>query len=254
MEKAKKKPDPIYDGWFHAYIQEVIPTEKDHRVCVYLPDCKVAVITKMHNIEIHPQFVPIPHADDEVQYVLHDKRSVEQWARDYYSGKGRLHRIVRFKFYAGDDEHGLRNIERVKESFDKFFKTEMQYQLVDRVAEIHHLDGTIENKIVKDAVVEVDSGFEAFRNWFWKDRNFEGVVVLEPNNWNDRLLADVVERFAARLTKYGKYKNYTLSEELKPDYVQEMKEREQRYQEWLAGRDERIKARRAQKEAEEKSA
>lgn len=248
-EKAKKKPDPAYDGWYPAFIQEVIATEKDHRVCVYFPDCQVAVITKMHNVKVHPQFKPITFQEDEIDYVLANGKTVEDWARDYYSGKGGIVRPVKFKFLIEGN-----NLERYSREFEDFFKTPMVYQIEDRVTTIENDDGEPIETTVQDAVVTFNCGFESFRKWFWERRVFERVVVLEPRAWNDRLLARFVERFAHRLSKYGRTHNYTLTSTLKPEYVEEMKEREANYQRWLAEHEERVKARETQKESKDKPA
>ena len=130
----------------------------------------------------------------------------------------------------------------------------MEYELVDRLTVRELYDGTTEEVTVQDAVVKVDCGFEAFRKWYWEYRVFERVVVLEPKGWNDRLLATFVERFANRLTKYGRTHNYHLTSELKPEYVEEMRQREADYERWAAERREHLKAEKERKAAEDKPA
>ena len=105
----------------------------------------------------------------------------------------------------------------------------MQYELVDREVEVKHLDGTIELRNVQDAYVNVECCFNAFKKWYWESGAFENVVVIEPSNWNDRLLEEITEKFAKRLTKYGERCNYELITTMKPEYEEERRQRREEF-------------------------
>ena len=224
-ERDRKKNKPIYPGYYAGYVYEVTQTAKSTKVCIYMPDYKNAVITNANNVVLNDQYSPFPPIEEPV-FELRGPRTIDEWYTSYFKGQaGHRKTTVTFKFCAGLN---LEAIPEMKAKFEAFFKeNEMKYTLQERQIKRTYLDGREDFISVQDAVVQVECCYGAFEKWYWESRAFEKVVVLEPADWNDRLLSRIIERFARRLTKYGTRFDYELGMRPKPEFEQLLKEREE---------------------------
>lgn len=229
----------IYEGYYAGYVYEVSQTSKSTKVCIYLPDYQNAIITNINNVVLNDLYNPFP-ADTDPSFELKRSRfTIGEWYVNHFKGKGRsFNTKVKFKFCIGLQSETLSDL---KPKFEEFFKIdEMQYTLQDRHVKREYLDGKEDDIVVQDAVVEVECCYEDFEKWYWESGAFKGLVVLEPAEWNDRLLNSIVERFAKRLTKYGTKYDYTLTKKMKPEYEEEQKRREEFYLKWKVEREQRL--------------
>ena len=245
-ERDRKRVKPIYPGSYAGYVYEVTQTAKSTKVCIYMPDYKNAVITNANNVVLNDQYSPFPPIEEPV-FELRGPRTIDEWYTSYFKGQaGHRKTTVTFKFCAGLN---LEAIPEMKAKFEAFFKeNEMKYTLQERQIKRTYLDGREDFISVQDAVVQVECCYGAFEKWYWESRAFEKVVVLEPADWNDRLLSRIIERFARRLTKYGTRFDYELGMRPKPEFEQQLKEREERFLAWKARREQRLKAQEQQTE------
>ena len=245
-ERERKRVKPIYPGYYAGYVYEVTQTAKSTKVCIYMPDYKNAVITNANNVVLNDLYSPFPPMEEPI-FELKGPRTIDDWYTSYFKGQaGHRKTTVTFKFCAGLD---LEAIPEMKAKFEAFFKEgDMKYALQERRVKRKHLDGSEDFIAVQDAVVKVECCYGAFEKWYWESRAFEKVVVLEPADWNDRLLSRIIERFAARLTKYGTRFDYELGMRPKPEFEQQLKEREERFLAWKARREQRLKAQEQQAE------
>ena len=245
LDYRGRKIKPIYEGYYAGYVYELRQTGKSTKVIIYLPDYQSAVIANIKDVTRQTLHNPFP-SEGEVAFPLKDNRmTIEDWVEAHYQGKGKRANQVLFKFYTGENNFYLNDL---KPKFKAFFKKPMNYRLETRTLTREGLNGEPRTIVANDAYVEVECCFEAFKKWYWESGAFQRVVVLEPKEWNDRLLELIVDRFARRLTNYGYKCNYDLNRTYKPEYEEYMRERHERMMKWHQERMERIRSREANKQ------
>ena len=82
--------------------------------------------------------------------------------------------------------------------------------------------------IVQDAYSSVNTNLRAFRKWYMDNGLFEYMVILSPAYLNERLVFNLMTRFARRLNRYGGRYNVELNITEKPEYTAELAARRER--------------------------
>ncbi len=184
-----------------AFVYEINEFDTRIDICLHLPDLKAAIITDIDNVVMDTSFTPLEQWS-EVKYPIEakDGMDIKQWVASYYQGETGLVREITFKFFIGKENEIL---EKHKKSYRNFFKHPMEYTIQEREVKIPGIDGEEETIIAKDAVTTVRCNFSAFRKWYWEFGGFDNVVVLEPADFNNRLLEDYIALFQRRIAKYG---------------------------------------------------
>lgn len=181
-------------------IYNIYITDEKIEMCIYLQDIRTAFIVNMSDVVMNEYFEPIQQWT-EVKFILEDSdcKYVDEWTKKYYKGNTGIQYDITFKFYASDEEL----LKARKKSFEKFFKKEMEYELVERKVITPGFQGEEEVEIVQDAVVSVTCNYQAFSKWYWESGAFTNTVILEPKRLNNRLLSMMTARFINRMEKYG---------------------------------------------------
>ena len=214
-------------GALEGYVYEVLTDSDDvARVCLYLDQYRVAVIVRLEELIIDKTFEPVPRINaNTLTFELDGHRNIDDWVDNYLSGQSGYATNVEFKFYAG-------HLEYVKKAYKKFFKREMVYTIKDRIEEVpvFNPDNPEEKReiIVQDAYSSVNTNLRAFRKWYMDNGLFEYMVILSPASLNERLVFNLMTRFARRLNRYGGRYNVELNITEKPEYTAELAARRER--------------------------
>lgn len=208
-----------------AFVYQVNEFDTKVDVCLHLPDLKAAIITKIDNIIMDTSFEPLEQLG-KVQYNIETKdgSDIKQWLASYYKGETGLVRDITFKFFVGRENE---NLKKHKKTLKDFFDQPLEFTFQQREVKFPRANGGEEIVMATDAVTTIHCNFVAFKKWYWEKGGFENVVVLEPADFNNRLLEDYIELFQRRIAKYG------ISEE-------EKKRRAEELQKWF---DEQLKVR-----------
>ena len=198
--KLAKAEEEQSDYYCAGIIFDMYITDEKIEMCIYLQDLRTAFIVNMADIVMNENFEPVQQWR-EVKFILEDCEfsSLDDWVKKYYKGNTGLQYDITFKFYAGDEEL----FKARKKSFEKFFKKEMEYELVERKYVVPGYQGEEEVEIVQDAVVSVTCNYQAFSKWYWESGAYANTVILEPKRLNNRLLTMMTARFINRMEKYG---------------------------------------------------
>ena len=115
-----------------------------------------------------------------------------------------------------------KDFEYIETSFRKHWKQAMNYETVEREAEIVDLndDGgeVVGTRLVHDGYVTIKTTRESFEHWYKDYKILSKVVIVKPAFFNDVILAPLMNRFAWRISKYGFRYEYKVSRTAKPEY------------------------------------
>ena len=203
---------------------------------IYVKKYKLGIITSIENLEFIPgPESPYDKVDKKVTYELDvrgEDKSIEKWVDAHYKGIDGIVHHFKLKTYVSEKGHKeSKSFIEFKEKYKEYWSKPLKYDLVEREVEVPHYDGHIEKVVVYDAVFELYANISSFENWYLRLGNFDQVIILEPKLLNDFYLSEKVERYARRITKYGKKYNYTVTREYKPEYLEQREEIRKRIQE-----------------------
>ena len=191
------------NNYLAAVVYDVIENGKDADIWLYLPDLNGVVVMNMDDVETDPNRKPSdPWADYDFALVNQKYTDIQSMQQSYYKGETGIQYNIKFKFYVGEHNENLAHVE---ESYVEFFKKRFEYKLGSRTATLQNEDGSTYEKTYEniDAYGEVDCNFFAFRKWYWDYGHFAYLVVLEPSDFNNRLLTQLALRFIKRIQNYG---------------------------------------------------
>lgn len=229
----------------YGYFYRTIAKEKDkYDVAIYFDSYNTAIVTPYDNITIQSA---MNIGNNMQEYNLFPGRftNIDEWLEAHYTGKDGFVRTFVFKITYRDDEgkeYQPEVFKRIKDSFKKHWKQDMQFEVKPRVVDMSYRDENnerVEKHItVQDAYVTIESNVESFRKWYMNYDIFPNVVIVSPGKYNEFWLGELTRRLVRRLTKYGGVWNYELNRTIKPEYEEEMRKR---HEEFVARREERRK-------------
>ena len=211
-----------------GYVYEVINDSDDiTRVCLYLDEYKVAAVVRLEELIIDKTFEPVPRINrNPLKYELKGREpDIDKWLSNYLSGQSGFVSNIEFKFYIG-------HLEEVQKAYKKFFKREMQYEIKERIELIPSYDKEhpeyATELTVEDVYSEVTTSIRAFEKWYFDYGLFQYMVIINPAGLNDRLVGQLMERFARRLNRYGERYNIEIVKTIKPAYEEKLRIRHER--------------------------
>ena len=196
---------------------------------IYFDDIKQAIATPLYNLRIeehHPRW-----NDKPISFALNNSNytNIDSWLKDHFSGQdGEKHKFV-LKITT-NDRPGFHFLEFC-EKYKKYWEQLPKFEYKDRVVELTNKtkDGEIikEKVIAKDAYFSVEANMKSFLKWYDELGNFDNVVIVEPKELNDLVLSEKIARYCRRINKYGAFYNFSYSKERKPEFEEEIKQREE---------------------------
>ena len=205
------------DQFIAGVVYDVVEMEKETDIWIYLPDFHGAVVLNMEHIIFDTNRTPSdPWNEYDFVFINQKFNDFDSMISSYYKGETGLLYNIKFKFYVGPhNEH----LERVKDSYERFFEKEFVYTLGSRKVTLQDENGNPYDKVYEDidAYSSIECNLRAFRKWYWEDKNFEYIVILDPSDLNNRLLTAITNRFIRRLQNYG-YKPPKNPDALEHDY------------------------------------
>ena len=204
-----------------GFIHSIKEVNNKFVLVIYLPDYRHAMITPTTNIVI-VRHMDLTDINQVVDYPLDNRKfsSIDEWVEKHYKGQDGFQMNFKFKFTL----ESLKNqeFEYIDQSFRKHWKKAMDYNVVDREAEIIRMDDNggriVGTRMVHDGYVEIRTSPESFEHWYCDFKILKNVVVVEPANFNDVVLAPLMNRLIRRISKYGSRYDYNISRTAKPEY------------------------------------
>ena len=231
----------------------VIKTEEDKEnkrifVFIYLQELAAIIRTKFNNIydvvDYNDSYNDLMDADAQFRNRFYSKRNGDTYvpARQFktvrevlqsrWESERHFNYPIEFKFCINrKDKPDLALLNRVKHSYEDFFKQPMRYEEKER--EVVQYKGTEYEETVTalDIYVKVNTNFFDFQEWVTKKAFIlDNVVVMSPEyrRWNDLLVGRLITLYVNRLNKYGYSYHYTLDKTLTEQAQIETAEREAR--------------------------
>ena len=212
-----------------GYIYAWREVNNKYVLIIYLADYKHVLITPTTNIVIN-RHMNLTDLTGFPSYELDNKSftSIDEWVEKHYQGQdGYLETFV-FKFTLADSLH--KETEYIETTFRKHWKKALEYEIKDREVEVERFNENDElvkeTIIVKDAYVTIETTRDSFLHWYRDYKIMTSVVIISPAHLNDLVLTPLVNRFIKRLNKYGARYDYELSRNVKPEYQEFLKKRE----------------------------
>ena len=214
----------------------------EYHPVIYLDDIKTALVTTFDNLEITNCYDIFEINSEPVNYDLDGKyKTIEDWLDAHYRGADG----ILYNFKCKVTTNNERWFEQFKKDFRKYWKKELEYEIVERPVTLVRMDddgNALDRTVIAyDAVFTIESNRSSFRNWYEDLGYFDEVVVLDPKEANDSFLEEKIERYAKRLTKYGARYTYHIEKEMKPEYKEYLEERKKNWEEFLEKRKQRQK-------------
>ena len=232
-QKRKNQEDGL-----SGFIYRIIERDNGTLLVLYLDDEKNAAVAKVEDVQLLRKPMDIGEWADDINFELKDRHysSIDEWIDLHYSGLDGLTREVTIKTTIIDPK----SFQKFQQKFEEYWQIPMNYEIKKRETyriDINENGEEVEIPIlVDDAYISFTCNMPSFRHWYMDYDVFSKVVIIDPPSLNERFMASLAERLMRRITKYGGKYNYTFTRTLKPEYEQEMKEREQRRKEYLERR------------------
>ena len=217
-----------------GYVYQWIEINNKYKLVIYLRDYKHAMITPTTNVVIN-RHMNLKDLTGLPDYSLDNNKfsSIDEWVEKHYQGQDGLIEKFVFKFTLSDTFQ--KDIEYIETTFRKHWGKTLEYEICDREVEIETFNENDEpikeTIIVKDAYVTIETTRESFLHWYKDYKIISSVVIVSPAHLNDLVLAPLVNRFVKRINKYGARYDYELRREVKPEYQEFLKKRNDLFQE-----------------------
>ena len=218
-----------------GFIYRIIERENGALLVLYLDDEKNAAVAKVEDVQLLRKPMDIGEWADDIDFELKDRKysSIDEWIELHYSGLDGLTRDVTIKTTIIDQK----SFDKFRQSFEEYWQIAMEYEVKQREAtriDINENGEEVETTVmVDDAYITFTCNMPSFRHWYMNYDVFSKVVIINPPSLNDRFMAALAERLMKRITKYGGRYNYSFTRTLKPEFEQELREREERRKAYL---------------------
>ena len=217
MVRRLMKDQTEHRGFIHS-IKEV---NNKFVLIIYLPDYKHAMITPTTNVVI-VRHMDLNDINQVVDFPLANEKyaSIDEWVEQHYKGLDGF--LVTFKFKFILEDLRAKDFEYIDMSFRKHWKQAMNYETVEREADVIRMDDNggevVGTRLVHDAFVTIKTTRESFEHWYKDYKILSKVVIVQPSFFNDIILAPLLNRLARRINKYGSRYDYKVSRTAKPEY------------------------------------
>lgn len=196
---------------------------------IYLNDIKQVITTPLYNLQICRTSTRWSKSN-KITFELNNPqyKRIDEWLNQHYSGKDGQTYDFLLKITVNSRKKGFHFTEFVNK-YKEYWHEVPQFEYKDRMVDIKNGDGTTKQAVAVDAFFRLTANLSSFYKWYDSMGNFDEVVIIEPAFLNDVILRDKIYRYARRLTKYGTHHNYTVTSEMKPEYlayVNSLKEKE----------------------------
>ena len=204
-----------------GYIYSIKEVNNKFVLIIYLSDYKHVMITPTTNIVI-VRHMDLTDINQVVDYPLDNRKyaSIDEWVEKHYKGQDGL--LITFKFKFTLEDLRAKDFEYIDSSFRKHWKQAMNYETVEREAEIVRMNDNggevVGTRLVHDGYVTIRTTRESFEHWYKDYKILSKVVIVAPASFNDIILAPLMNRFARRISKYGFRYDYKVSRTVKPEY------------------------------------
>ena len=212
--------------------------DNELRPVIYMDRYQIALITTFDNIIIDRYYDISDWNNQPINMnLIGNYQSIDEWLEDHYKGKdGHQNRYV-CKVTTNNEQF----FNKFKKEYRDYWHEELKYEIKERIVPIKRVNSEgkeyIDEITAYDAHFVIESNYSSFKHWYGKLGNYDEVVIIEPKELNDMFLAEKIDRYAKRLTKYGLHYNYKIEKEMKPEYQALREERERRFVEFKKRRE-----------------